>query len=66
VIFLWLCGTKGVDHHQYAGFHTEGVVSGTKRVPEDTVESRIIEKCAMSLELPSLVRSGVFLFFYDS
>ena len=31
-----------------------------------TVESRIIEQCAMSLELPPLVRSGVFLFFYDS
>jgi len=34
--------------------------------PCATVESRIIEQCAMSLELPSLVRSGVFLFFYDS
>ena len=31
-----------------------------------TVKSRIIEQCAMSLELPPLVRSGVFLFFYDS
>jgi len=31
-----------------------------------TVKSRIIGLCAMSLELPPLVRSGVFLFFYVS
>ena len=31
-----------------------------------TVESRIIEQCAMSLELPPLVGSGVFfVFFFD-
>jgi len=29
-----------------------------------TVKTRIIEPCAMSLELPPLVRSGVFCFFY--
>ena len=28
-----------------------------------TVKSQIIEQCATSLELPPLVRSGVFLFF---
>ena len=39
--------------------------SGSGR--HDTIKSRIIEQCAMSLELPPLVRPGVFfLFFYVS
>ena len=29
-----------------------------------TAKTRIIEPCAMSLELPPLVRSDIFLFFY--
>ena len=32
----------------------------------DTVKSRIIEPCVMSLELAPQVRSGVFLFLYVS
>ena len=30
----------------------------------NTVKTQVIGRCAMSLELPPLVRSGVFLFFY--
>jgi len=31
-----------------------------------TVKTQIIGRCAMSLELPPLVGSGIFLFFYVS
>ena len=31
-----------------------------------TVKTQIREPCAMSLELPPPVRSGVFCFFYDT
>jgi len=47
------------------GTSLEGKVSLSVFLPS-TVKTEIKEPCAMSLELPPLVRSGVFLFFYDS
>ena len=43
-------------------------IAQTDRQPSnyDTVKTQIKEPCAMSLELPPLVRSGVFCSFYDS
>jgi len=35
-------------------------------ISQNSVKTQIIGRCAMSLEFPSLVRSGVFLFFYFS
>jgi len=39
------------------------VINGLSICP---VKSQIIEQCAMSLEFPPLVRSGIFLFFHAS
>jgi len=33
--------------------------------PDNTVKTKINEKCAMSLDLPPLVRSGIFLLLYN-
>ena len=48
--------------HEVVTSQLHEAVQGTGE--QSTVKTRIIEPCAMSLELPPRVRSGVFCFFY--
>ena len=48
-------------------YRTDQFPTGSRRtVVRGTVKTQRIESCAMSLELPPLVRSGVFIVFFFS